>query len=81
MAVIPVRDDIMSHTSASPVRMTCRLRFHDVDGENAITHSREAVDLSLADASELLDWIEGNGLQTLEVEMTPAGRMTVRWIE
>jgi hypothetical protein len=71
----------MRRAPPSPLRLTCQLRFHD-EGRNAgVATQREATDLSLTDARDLLDWLEGNGLHTLDVELTPAGRMTVRWVE
>jgi hypothetical protein len=81
MAAFPIRDDTMRRAPSTPL-LTCRLRFHDDERRDASAASqREAADLSLAEARDLLDWLEGNGLHTLNVELTPAGRMTVRWVE
>jgi hypothetical protein len=43
----------------------------DVDGV--------ADDLTLTEATELLDWLEGHGIAAREVHINEAGRMTVRW--
>lgn len=73
----------MHRASTHPFRLASRFRFPERAGpellDPAATH--EAPDLSLTDATELLDWLEGNGLRAFDVELTPAGRMTVRWVE
>ena len=72
----------MRRAPPTPLRITSRLLFADAEGQDAaVTTQREAADLTLSDARDLLDWLEGNGLHALEVEVTPAGRMTVRWVE
>jgi hypothetical protein len=38
-----------------------------------------ADDLTLTEATELLDWLEGHGIVAREVEVNEAGLMTVRW--
>jgi hypothetical protein len=40
-----------------------------------------AEDLSLTEATELLDWLEGHGIRAHEVQLNEAGRMTIRWGE
>lgn len=35
--------------------------------------------LSVTEAGELLDWLEGHGIRDREVQITPDGRMAVRW--
>jgi hypothetical protein len=70
----------MRRASPTPFGLTIRPGIPEADGGGVVTE-REAADLSLSDARDLLDWLEGNGLQASDVEMTPAGRMTVRWVE
>jgi hypothetical protein len=71
----------MRRAPSIPV-LTCRLRFHEAEGQDAdVASQREAADLSMTEARDLLDWLEGNGLHPSNVELTPAGRMTVRWVE
>ena len=41
---------------------------------------QEAENLSLQEAADLLDWLEGHKIRPLKVEMTPEGRVTVRWV-
>ena len=41
---------------------------------------QEAENLSLREAADLLDWLEGHQIRPLKVEMSPEGRMTVRWV-
>jgi hypothetical protein len=36
--------------------------------------------LSVSEASELLDWLEGHGIEPREVSIDAEGRMTVRWV-
>ena len=38
-----------------------------------------AENLSLTEATELLDWLEGHGIRADEVRMTEDGKMTIRW--
>jgi hypothetical protein len=40
-----------------------------------------AEDLTLAEATELLDWLEGHGIRAQEVQLDETGRMTIRWGE
>ena len=40
---------------------------------------QEAGNLSLADATDLLDWLENHQIRPSDVEMDSAGRVTVRW--
>jgi hypothetical protein len=40
---------------------------------------REAENLSLSEAGDLLDWLENHKIRPLTVELTPEGRITVRW--
>jgi len=40
----------------------------------------EAADLTLEEATELLDWLEGHGVRADEVVLTENGRVTVRWV-
>jgi hypothetical protein len=48
--------------------------------EDPIADSEQVrTDLTLAEATELLDWLEGHGIQAESVELTPAGSVTVRW--
>jgi len=35
--------------------------------------------LSLTEATELLDWLEGHGIRAEEVQLTDDGKMTIRW--
>jgi hypothetical protein len=35
--------------------------------------------LSIADARDLLDWLQGQGIEPHEVTLEPDGKMTVRW--
>lgn len=37
-------------------------------------------DLSVTEAGELLDWLEGHGIRDRNVAITPDGRMAVRWV-
>ncbi len=81
MAAFPIRDDTMRRAPSTPL-LPCRLPFPEDEGrDTGVASPREAADLSLAEARDLLDWLEGNGLHPSEVELTPAGRMTVRWVE
>ena len=41
---------------------------------------QEADNLSLREAADLLDWLEGHQIRPLKVEMTAEGRVTVRWL-
>ena len=41
---------------------------------------QEAENLSLREAADLLDWLEGHKIRPLKVEMTAEGRVTVRWV-
>jgi hypothetical protein len=69
-------------SQATPLWLSCRLRFHDAEEPDTGTvRQREAAELSLTEATELLDWLEGNGIHALDVELTASGRMTVRWVE
>jgi hypothetical protein len=38
-----------------------------------------AENLSLTEATELLDWLEGHGIRAEEVQLTDEGKMTIRW--
>jgi hypothetical protein len=38
-----------------------------------------AEDLTLTEATELLDWLEGHGIRAQEVQLNELGRMTIRW--
>ena len=38
-----------------------------------------AEDLTLTEATELLDWLEGHGIRAQEVQLNEVGRMTIRW--
>jgi hypothetical protein len=38
-----------------------------------------AENLTLAEATELLDWLEGHGIRAEEVRLTDDGKMTIRW--
>jgi hypothetical protein len=40
----------------------------------------EATDLTLEEATDLLDWLEGHGVRADEVVLTENGRVTVRWV-
>jgi hypothetical protein len=40
-----------------------------------------AEDLTLTEATELLDWLEGHGIRAHEVQLDELGRMTIRWGE
>jgi hypothetical protein len=40
---------------------------------------RSAEHLSIAEARDLLDWLQGQGIRAHEVTLEPDGRMTVRW--
>jgi hypothetical protein len=41
---------------------------------------RVAEHLTVTEASELLDWLEGHGIEPSEVSVDSEGRMTVRWL-
>jgi hypothetical protein len=47
--------------------------------ETANVSAGIAENLTLAEATELLDWLEGHGIRTDEVRMTEDGKMTIRW--
>jgi hypothetical protein len=47
--------------------------------ETANVSSGIAENLSLTEATELLDWLEGHGIRADEVRMTEDGKMTIRW--
>lgn len=38
-----------------------------------------AENLTIAEARDLLDWLEGQGIQAHDVTLGPDGKMTVRW--
>lgn len=38
-----------------------------------------AENLTLAEATELLDWLEGHGIHATDVCLDADGRLTVRW--
>lgn len=38
-----------------------------------------AENLSLTEATELLDWLEGHGIRAEDVQLTDDGKMTIRW--
>jgi len=40
---------------------------------------RVAEHLSIAEAGDLLDWLQGQGIRAQEVTLEPDGKMTVRW--
>jgi hypothetical protein len=40
---------------------------------------RMAEHLTVAEAGELLDWLEGHGIQARDVEIESDGYMSVRW--
>jgi hypothetical protein len=40
---------------------------------------RSAEHLSIAEARDLLDWLQGQGIRAHEVKLEPDGKMTVRW--
>jgi hypothetical protein len=40
---------------------------------------RAAEHLSIAEARDLLDWLQGHGISAQEVTLEPDGTMTVRW--
>ncbi len=40
---------------------------------------RSAEHLSIAEARDLLDWLQGQGIRAHEVALEPDGKMTVRW--
>ena len=48
-------------------------------GESQSMSVQEAPGLSLADAADLLDWLENHQIRPSKVEMDSAGRVTVRW--
>jgi hypothetical protein len=35
--------------------------------------------LTLTEAADLLDWLEGHGIEAQEVSLDIAGRLTIRW--
>lgn len=35
--------------------------------------------LTIAEARDLLDWLQGHGIRAHEVTLEPDGKMTVRW--
>jgi hypothetical protein len=49
-------------------------------GESRAASVHEAGNLSLADATDLLDWLENHKIRPSDVEMDTAGRLTVRWV-
>ena len=40
---------------------------------------RSANHLTVTQAGELLDWLEGHGIQAQNVSIEPEGRVSVRW--
>jgi hypothetical protein len=63
-----------------PVRVTIRPATADsLPGAGHSPSIHEAADLSLSEATELLDWLENHQIDASQVEMDPAGRVTVRW--
>jgi len=42
--------------------------------------TQEAENLSLAEATELLDWLENHHIHPSHFEMDLSGRVTVRWV-
>jgi hypothetical protein len=42
---------------------------------------RAAEHLSISEARDLLDWLEGQGIRAHEVSIESDGKMTVRWPE
>ena len=43
------------------------------------TPMQAAEHLSIAEARDLLDWLEGHGIKSREVTLEADGTMTVRW--
>jgi hypothetical protein len=43
------------------------------------TPMQAAEHLSIAEARDLLDWLQGHGIAAHEVTLEPDGKMTVRW--
>ncbi len=48
---------------------------------NRPSEPHEVSGLGVEEASELLDWLEGRGVNTSVVEADSSGRLTVRWEE
>jgi hypothetical protein len=64
-----------------PVRVITKPAAADeASGESEAGSVHEAGDLSLSDATDLLDWLENHQIRPSNVEMDSAGRMTVRWV-
>lgn len=40
---------------------------------------RTAEHLSIAEARDLLDWLQGQGIRAHEVKLDADGKMTIRW--
>ncbi|HKB00919.1 MAG TPA: hypothetical protein VKD90_01810 [Gemmataceae bacterium] len=49
-------------------------------GESRGGSVQEAPNLSLAEATDLLDWLENHQIRPSDVEMDSSGRLTVRWV-
>ena len=64
-----------------PVHVTTKPATVDATaGESREASIHEAVNLSLAEATDLLDWLQNHQIRPADVEMDSAGRMTVRWV-
>src|SRR5947208_16964271 len=64
-----------------PVRVTTEPAATETSPEGAHPASiYEAAELSLSEATDLLDWLENHQIRASEVDMNPAGRVTVRWV-
>lgn len=64
--------------------MPSRISLFHPASEAAIARphaDRIARDLSLTEARDLLDWLEGHGLFAANVDLTPSGLMTIAWNE
>ena len=69
----PSSTDQLPYTVTSPP-------VPDVTPDVAVTGGI-AEDLTLTEATELLDWLEGHGIRAQEVQLDETGRMTIRWGE
>jgi hypothetical protein len=63
-----------------PVRVVTKpARTDPSAGETEQGPTHEAENLSLAEATDLLDWLENHQIRPSRVEMDSSGRVTVCW--
>jgi hypothetical protein len=64
-----------------PVHVTTKsATVNAPSGESRPGSVQEAGNLSLTEATDLLDWLENHQIRPSDVEMDSAGRLTVRWV-